>query len=410
MKKTVFFMLSVFASVSIMAQDKIVTKEGETIIGYGTEVGATSIFYREKADEKAPTLKVAKEQVLMVKYKNGDKQMMDDDAETAVSTSASSHQQATSEDMSIPTAENDAMMARYMPEVTYTGKAKGKNTQNALCLLAFTKGSVIADKNIEIIYKPGDALRGNWIDFFVLTEKEKGLVGSLMTPYIPVGNTAYKLSIKNRTNKTVFLDLANTFFLRGSNAVAYYVPTATTNTSSSTTGASVNMGAVAGALGVGGAVGKLANGVNVGGGTTNGQSTTVFSQRYVSVAPMSTLELQQIELFPDGLNDAYNFGGKRYTVNNNAWSGSVGARLPITDITVGGTITYEETSSPITIGSLVTYSLTEDFSQPYTVLSRLFVRKIIGCSGVSGGGASIKFSNLSENVRQSLCIGALIEK
>lgn len=30
-----------------------ITKEGETILGYGTEVGSTSVFYREKADEGA---------------------------------------------------------------------------------------------------------------------------------------------------------------------------------------------------------------------------------------------------------------------------------------------------------------------------------------------------------------------
>lgn len=172
----------------------------------------------------------------------------------------------------------------------------------------------------------------------------------------------------------------------------------------------MNMGAVAGALGVDGIVGKLANGVNVGGGTTKGQSTTVFSQRYVSVAPMSTLTLQHVELFPDGLNDAYNFGGKRYTMSSMGWTIPAGlACLPITNVTVGGIKTYDENTSPITIGSLVTYSLTEDFAQTNTVQSKLYVQKIIGCVQ-TGGGANIKFSNLSENVQQSLCISTLIEK
>lgn len=403
-------MLFILESAMLAAQDKIITKEGETIIGYGTEVGATSIFYREKADESAPTLKVAKNLVLMVKYQNGEKQMMEGDAETAAIPSAQSSPKTEGEDMSISAEENAAMMARYMPEVTYTGKAKGKNARVALCQLAFTKGSVIADKNIEIIYTPGDAYRGNWADLFASTEKEKGVVGALIKPYIPIGNAAYKLSIRNRTNKTIFVDLANTFFMRGANAVAYYVPTATTSSSSSSTGASVNMGAVAGALGVGGTVGKLANGVNVGGGTTKGQSTTVFSQRYVSVAPMSTLTLQHVELFPDGQNNAYNFGGKRYTMSSMGWTIPAGlACLPITNVTVGGIKTYDENTSPITIGSLVTYSLTEDFAQTNTVQSKLYVQKIIGCVQ-TGGGANIKFSNLSENVQQSLCIGTLIEK
>lgn len=202
MEKFVIFTLFILESAMLAAQDKIITKEGETIIGYGTEVGATSIFYREKADESAPTLKVAKNLVLMVKYQNGEKQMMEGDAKMAAIPSAQSSPKTESEDMSISAEENAAMMARYMPEVTYTGKAKGKNARVALCQLAFTKGSVIADKNIEIIYTPGDAYRGNWSDLFASTERAPR---SLIKSFIPIGHAAYKLSIRNRTNKTIFV-------------------------------------------------------------------------------------------------------------------------------------------------------------------------------------------------------------
>lgn len=156
MRKIVILTFSFFVLVPLIAQDKIITKEGETILAYGTEVGSTSVFYREKADEGAQTLKIAKEQVLMIKYQNGEKLMMDGDTDTAAPTSANSIPQAASEDMSISEEEEAALEARYMPEVTYTGKVKDKNTQSAFCQLAFTQGSRIADKNIEIIYKPGN--------------------------------------------------------------------------------------------------------------------------------------------------------------------------------------------------------------------------------------------------------------
>ena len=45
------------------------------------------------------------------------------------------------------------------------------------------------------------------------------------------------------------------------------------------------------ALGVGGTLGTLANGVNVGGGTTHGTLTSTFSQRVVAIPPMSVIEL-----------------------------------------------------------------------------------------------------------------------
>ena len=80
--------------------------------------------------------------------------------------------------------------------------------------------------------------------------------------YSPVVNPAFCVTIKNKTNKTIYIDLGNTFFSRGGEAQPYYIPGETHQYKGGTTGASVNMGAVAGALGVGGALGTLANGVN----------------------------------------------------------------------------------------------------------------------------------------------------
>lgn len=82
---------------------------------------------------------------------------------------------------------------------------------------------------------------------------------------------------------------------------SYFDPTIRTETQtvsgSTTTGASVNLGAVAGALGVGGAIGTLARGVNVGGANTNTVTNTattmIADQQQVSLGPHGSIAMSK---------------------------------------------------------------------------------------------------------------------
>lgn len=61
--------------------------------------------------------------------------------------------------------------------------------------------------------------------------------------------TALVVSVKSNADRTLYLDLGNTFIVRGGNAAPYYVSTATSSTSVTSGGVGVNMEAVAGTLG-----------------------------------------------------------------------------------------------------------------------------------------------------------------
>lgn len=85
--------------------------------------------------------------------------------------------------------------------------------------------------------------------------------------------------IKNNTDEIMVIDQTkSTFVNTDGSSHSYYDPsvhtTSVTNHSSSTSGADVNLGSVAGFFGIGGALGDLLSGVNVGGSSTNGQSVT----------------------------------------------------------------------------------------------------------------------------------------
>lgn len=86
------------------------------------------------------------------------------------------------------------------------------------------------------------------------------------------------VSIYNLTNKTMSIDRTQSFFMLPSCQIAYYNPQVTTHTTTvgSGSGTSVNLGAVAGAFGVGGIMGRALSGVNVGSSTSGSSSTTTY--------------------------------------------------------------------------------------------------------------------------------------
>lgn len=102
--------------------------------------------------------------------------------------------------------------------------------------------------------------------------------------------------VYNRTSEILVIDQTKSFFVNSDGrSTSYYDPTvrttSTTDMSSSTKGASVNLGAIAGAFGIGGVLGQVANGVNVGGSGTNG--TAVTNATYIS-------DLPQVSIAPYG--------------------------------------------------------------------------------------------------------------
>lgn len=102
--------------------------------------------------------------------------------------------------------------------------------------------------------------------------------------------------VYNRTSEIMTIDQTKSFFVNSDGkSVSYYDPTvrttSVTDMSSVTKGGSVNLGSIAGALGIGGTIGQIANGINLGGSGTSGIAET--STTYVA-------DLPQVSLAPHG--------------------------------------------------------------------------------------------------------------
>ena len=109
--------------------------------------------------------------------------------------------------------------------------------------------------------------------------------------------------VKNNTDNIMTIDRTKSFFRgKSGNSIPYYDPTinvmAQSTTTGHTTGVNVNVGAVAGALGISGSVGTLLNGVNVGSSnqnsTTNTNTTYYVDQPVVSVAPHARTSMGRV--------------------------------------------------------------------------------------------------------------------
>lgn len=109
--------------------------------------------------------------------------------------------------------------------------------------------------------------------------------------------------VHNLTDSTMIIDRTMSFFVNSDGmSTSYYDPTIQTTTmtdmSSSTSGAAVNLGAVAGALGVGGVAGRVLSGVNVGGSSSGGQAvsntTYTVDQPSVAIGPKGQVGMTRI--------------------------------------------------------------------------------------------------------------------
>lgn len=106
------------------------------------------------------------------------------------------------------------------------------------------------------------------------------------------GDGALTAIVYNRTSEIMTIDQTKSFFVNSDGtSVSYYDPTvrttSVTDMSSVTKGGSVNLSSITGALGIGGTIGQLANGINLGGSGTSGTAET--STTYVADLPQVSL-------------------------------------------------------------------------------------------------------------------------
>lgn len=153
------------------------------------------------------------------------------------------------------------------------------------------------------------------------------------------------VTIINQSDSMMYIDMAESYYVNNGVAQQLYSNSVTTNFSSDTQGATVNLGSVANAFGVGGVAGKLAQGVNVGGNSTSGSSTQVFEERYISIPPLSRKSVKSVPFEPVNSGNWGTWWGRdengKYISGKDPWNEThQGAYI------VEGTYDFDKYSSP----------------------------------------------------------------
>lgn len=374
------------------AQDVLVTKSGDMIQAFDVDISDKYVYYKAQNATDASLLKVEKASLFMVKKQDGTSIVFGNG--TSASPAPAQAQAArpaavAKQDVSISPEANNALKEKYNVEVGYKPNAKelkkkGKKAKIAYFQLGVTSDAVLADQNVELEFRSEKQGDFAYNDF----------VGAST-------NWGIQVIVKNKTNRTLFVDLGNSFFIRGQEAAPYYIPSATSSTHGKSGGASVNLGAVANAFGVGGVVGSLAGGVNVGGEKSSAATTVTYSQRVISIPPMSSKKLDAQLLFLPDYKDVYEMKvfSCDYTKN---W----GYKAYIKDMGLawGEPRVWGETDSPMRVSTYITYSTNEDLSASNSIRTAWYVRKVIPLARPVGGyyGPTANIGSLTDNFDKSL--------
>ncbi len=327
------------------AQDVIVLKDGSTILSKVTEVGKTELKYKKWSNIDGPNYVLSISDILSINYQNGEKEIFSDiQKENKINNSDhenSSNTIKTSCKVK-PEANNSELINAYNKIITIRDeKGSNKIAKDGLCKFGITCNSVLSSKDLEISFER----LPNW---------------SICCQY--------GVALKNKTNKILYIDLGNSFNISSNGLYeVYYNSKQVTIGKGSSTGIALGLGSVADVLGIGGAVGTLAQGTTLASKTDKSVSTSYNNQRILAIPPLGKCFLSE---------------HKEVGTKKNSECLSHGEQLLIKFkrgyINKGSSINFTEVNSPWKQNYIITYSDKGDFSTYKTVEFGIYIQQIFG--------------------------------
>lgn len=380
MKAFTLLFTTLFVPTITSAQDIITKRNGDEIQAKIIEVSDTDIRYKKWSNPDGPSYTMKTADIFMIKYQNGDKDVFKD--VPAEETTSKMSNEPETQSLQILTTEmltgncknqNDELIAAINITPSYKPQ-KSKKGGSARFVFNAEENSVLCNEDISISLVAGGFNR----------DRKKSPV--YFDPKRHYNCPGIQVLVKNTSNKTLYIDLGNSFFVRNGRSECYYKPTATSTMKSGSSGTSVNLGAVAGALGVGGSLGTLAGGINVGGGSTSGTTTTTYSQRVVAIPAKGeyAMEAQYLNTSKPlaGSPEDAGYPGLYYarTVGYEAWMEINYFRIQQSKdkpLMNGEEFEFSKDNTPLKFSVVVSYSEHENCQKGYTLPINIYVNKMI---------------------------------
>ena len=325
------------------AQETLITTDGEVMMVYIDDIGSTTIYYKTVDSANSQLQRIDKSKVYMIKRADGTKYDLGNTQTPVPAQQASTPAQPMNKELSDEAKQRNKELidalnkAAALPEHK---EPKDKNAVGVYATLGLDENSIVCNDDIELSYTAKGNNFANCHDVV--------------------------LTIKNTTNNTVFVDLANTFLISNGESSPYYVPTAYSSSKSKTGDA--NAGTFAGAMGIHDY-------------QTNVSTSTVYSQRVISIPPMSQKTLNTKSLFPPC--SLIRPGVYVNCNNNHILKFYFGEECALKQ---GETFSFTQENSPLKWSFFVTYSYKEDCEVTNSVSLNIFMKKVIGYGNKWKGG------------------------
>lgn len=395
--KKLLLLIAVSCAATAQAQDVIVKRDGSTILTKVLEVNQSDIKYKKFSNQSGPTYTINKSEVMAINYEGGDKDTFEETTSVANSINPnSSGQFGVNPNLN---KDNLQIVQEFnQRQILLKNGVKSNEAFNLLGILGMEEGSIIETPQLKASFVMKKYVAGTK-GLHARVDEENGKIlniGDKLAGLNGMGMEENMLVVvlTNKTDKTIYVDLANCFVIQDGQARPYYVPTSTTVTSANSSGGSVNVGAVAGAVGVGGSLGSFANGINVGGGLTKVSSQTTYSQRIVSVPPLSSLSLDPQRA---GIS-MYYIGGMTSTYKVS--SSIVNQCIPFFvekgilkekkkyyefnygKVRYGEVIDIPKPSGIAPLSVHITYAMDEQLTLTQSLRAAFYLRQVMGCTSV----------------------------
>lgn len=335
----------------LKAQDLIVKKSGDVLTVYNIDIADKWVYYTSDESAESELKRIARHDVFSVKVGSGEMQVIDeveksDEYKTSIANGGQSIPALIERQVA---ADNEDLKNLYnKSNLSCSDKSvpSNKSTNKAFVIIKVGKESVLSNEDLEVSFeKIVDDNSLEWI-------------------------LGYHIYIKNKTDRVVYVDLANTFRIVNNGASkVYYDGSQVTQTQGSGAGVGVNLGAVASGVGIGGALGAIASGVNVGGGSQTSTTQSFGSSRFLAIPQHGKVSL------PPSFRPVKNIVVEDYD--------SFKIHLPADKFQLyrWQFLNYEEGESPWKNQFIITYSHDVDFNRYSNIKFSLYASQLIGSPG-----------------------------
>lgn len=388
--------------VKIDKKDNVMfTNDGKIFPIYEVSIGKDAVSYKLQDKKKAEVETMNKSDIFMIRNSDGTTTVFtappvsqQEAPSTPVSTINNNYVQSSSSVISEPQQSNivvdgqtmtDELLAKNAQtianfnarQIPYDGEDEGKSySYNKGGILiykyAFSQNSILENTDLTTRYYVGNFYTSQVLGDKYVDAKEQTDRRKTKGWYRRQG---LGISLTNKTNRVIFIDLGNTYLSQIGISKPYYVPSATSVTKGVSSGVGVNMGAVAGALGVGGALGTLANGVNVGGGTSSETTHVTYSQRIVSIPPRSTINLTPKMFTDEYCHQLALFSmGFLHHDKQREFRGGISGKTP--EIYYGELFDLPSNNSP-QLSVFITYGFDENLNQTSNIMADLYPSQLL---------------------------------